>query len=72
MIKCKYGEEPNHFKASSMAATSASKAVCFVPSVLAAWVMVGPAPVSSSVMTHPRPADLRKEPSVHAWHTSIF
>jgi hypothetical protein len=43
MIKYKYGEEPNHFKASSMAATSASKAVCFVRSVLAPWVMVGPA-----------------------------
>jgi hypothetical protein len=55
-----------------MAATSASKAVCLVPGVLAPWEIVGPAPISSSVITRPNPGDLRKDPSVQAWHTSIF
>jgi hypothetical protein len=54
-----------------MAAISASKAVCLVPSVLAPWAIVGPAPISSPVITHPNPADLRKDPSVQAWHASI-
>jgi hypothetical protein len=25
----------------------------------------------SSVISHPRPADFRKEPSVHAWHVAV-
>jgi hypothetical protein len=71
IVICRYGEVPNHFKASSMAATSASKDVCLVPSVLAPWAMAGPVPMSSAVMIHPKPADSRNEPSVQAWHASI-
>jgi hypothetical protein len=32
---------------------------------------VRPAPILSSVITHPGPADLRNDPSVQAWHASI-
>jgi hypothetical protein len=71
MVMCRYGEDLSHLTAASMAATSGSKAVCLVSSVLAPWAMMGPAPMSSSVMIHPSPADLRKKPSVHAWQASI-
>jgi hypothetical protein len=71
MIRQRYGEGPNHLTASYIAATSASKAVCLAPSVLAPWATASPAPILSSVMIHPKPADLRNEPSVQAWHVSI-
>ena len=70
MIRRRYGEGPNHLTASSIAATSASKVVCLAPSVLATWATAGSAPILSSVMIHPKPADLRNDPSVQAWHVS--
>jgi hypothetical protein len=71
MVICRYGEVLSHFNVSSMAAHSVPKAVCLVPSVLAPWAMAGPAAISSAVMIHPTPADLRNEPFVRAWHASM-
>jgi hypothetical protein len=54
----------NHARALSIAITSASNAVCLVPSDSDLWAMALPVP--SLVITHPRPADCRKDPSVKA------
>jgi hypothetical protein len=33
--------------------------------------LAGAQHISSSVTSHPRPADFRKDPSVHAWHVGV-
>jgi hypothetical protein len=57
----------NQETACSIAASSASKAVCSLPILRRPSAMVGPAPLSSLVTIHPNPAASRKEPSVQAW-----
>jgi hypothetical protein len=38
------------------------------PRVLDPCTMAIPFPMSPPAISHPRPADCQKEPSVHAWH----
>jgi hypothetical protein len=61
----------NHLTACSMAAISASKAVCCPPRLRAPSAMTGPSPLLSVVISQPKPAALRKDPSVQAWYLSI-
>jgi hypothetical protein len=61
----------NQEMAFSIAANSASKAVCWLPIFRSPSAMVGPSPLSFSVIIQPKPAAFLKEPSVHAWQPSV-
>jgi hypothetical protein len=57
----------NHDMACSIATSSVSKAVYWLPILRRPSATVGPSPLSSPVIIQPKPTALRKEPSVHGW-----
>jgi len=59
-------EDLCHLRTASIAATSASNAVCRPPKHLLPLAILWPAPVSLYVITYPKPADVLKESSVQA------